>query len=94
MKYILIERPINIIRNIVAVTIDVHDNINIYNHLCLLNLVSNKHYSNESLIELLHSFIRNIINIDFVMNFICAFNMTKFDKKFQNYDLTQKQIQR
>ena len=94
LKYILKERPIKLTTDIVAVAIDLLDGNVINNHWCLRFVVLNKHFSSESFILLLQSFIGDVIITDFVLNSIYAFNMMKFHNKFQDYDLSKEKMQR
>ena len=91
VKYILKGRPINFTTDIVAVAIDLLDDKNIKNHWSLRFLVLNKHSSSQSFILLLESFIRDIIITDSVLNSIFSFNLMKFQNKFKDHDLSQKE---
>ena len=91
VKYILKGRPINLTTDIVAVANDLFDDKTIKDHWSLWFLVSNKHSPSQLFILLLQSFIQNVIITDSVLNSICASNMTKFQNKFQDYDLSQKE---
>ena len=89
LKYLHKGRPINNTNNIVAVAINLLDGKDIKKNCCLRFLVSNKHFSCQSFILLLQSYIRDVFITDSVLNSICAFNPMKLQNKFKDHDLSQ-----
>ena len=89
VKYLLKRRPINLTIDIVAVSINLLEGKNIKKNCSLWFLVPNKHSLSQSIILLLHSIIRVVIITDFVLKFICAFNLIKFQNKFKYHKLSQ-----
>ena len=71
--------------------IDHHNGKDIKNHLSLRFLVLNKHSLSLSFILFLQRFIRDVIITDSVLTSISAFNMMKFQNKFQDYDLSHEE---
>ena len=91
VKYTINGRPINLTTDIVALGIDLLDGKDMTNNWNLRVFVPNKHSLSQSFIILLESFIRDVFIIDSVLNTICAFNLMKFQNKFKDHDLSQKE---
>ena len=89
VKYILKGRLINFTTYIVALAFDLLDGKDIKNYWNLRISVPNKYSSSQSFILLLESLIRDVIITNSLLNFICAFNLIKFQNKFKDQYLSK-----